>query len=101
VGIVSRFPCGKGGAFVANEQKWHDLVSSFLGWELSTMSAAPFLKFATVAFIGAPMQPLRIIAVIAARWLAIMRTSLFSQRLWLPIWVQLYPFPRTKRRLGR
>src|SRR5271166_3672214 len=57
------------------------------------MSAAPFLKFATVAFIGAPMQRLRIIAVIAGRWLAIMRTSLFSQQSWLPIWVQTVPIP--------
>jgi hypothetical protein len=34
-----------------------------------------FLKFATVAFIGALMQRLRIIAVIAGRWLAILRTA--------------------------
>jgi hypothetical protein len=33
------------------------------------------LKFATVAFIGALMQRLRIIAVIAGRWLAILRTA--------------------------
>jgi hypothetical protein len=39
------------------------------------------------------MQRLRIIAVIAGRWLAIMRTSLFSQQSWLPIWGTTVPIP--------
>lgn len=58
---------------LARRKELEHIIELRLGTFYFVVSA--LLEIRTVAFIGAPMQRLRIIAVIGGRWLAIMRTS--------------------------